>query len=204
MMLNSTITTITTTLDCSDRSSPSKVNFGLSMYVSLTSPPLPLSNISFPRFILLGILCSYLPQHYRIIARRSSEGLSPYFVLLGTTSGTCAFANILTLPASRQDLACCRELDGFDCAAGLLGIAQVGVQWGCFTIMYVCLGLHMKKNRWKVLTILCPTDFSYTSSSSPTPPLSLLPPNPPKPNNRPTVSPSPSSSSASSTSSSPS
>lgn len=87
------------------------------------------------RFILIGILVSYLPQHYRIISRRSSFGLSPYFVLLGTTSGTCAFANILTLPASRKDIACCHEIDGFPCFAGLLGVLQVGVQWSCFTIM---------------------------------------------------------------------
>jgi hypothetical protein len=88
------------------------------------------------RFILIGILVSYLPQHYRIISRRSSFGLSPYFVLLGTTSGTCAFANILTLPASRKDIACCHEINGFPCFAGLLGVLQVGVQWSCFTIMY--------------------------------------------------------------------
>lgn len=79
---------------------------------------------------------SYLPQHYRIINRRSSFGLSPYFVLLGATSGTCAFANILTLPTSRKDIACCHEIDGFPCFAGLLGVLQVGVQWSCFTIMY--------------------------------------------------------------------
>ncbi|KAL6719369.1 hypothetical protein ACLMJK_003608 [Lecanora helva] len=107
----------TTTPHCADRSTPSKFNFALSV------------------LILLGILASYLPQHYRIIARRSSEGLSPYFVLLGATSGACAFANVLTLPASRKDLACCRELSGFACAAGLLGIAQVGVQWACFTVI---------------------------------------------------------------------
>ena len=91
--------------------------------------------MSKPRFILFGILVSYLPQHYRIIARRSSEGISPYFILLGATSGTCAFANILTLPASRADLACCREINGFACFAGLLGIAQIGVQWSCFCFM---------------------------------------------------------------------
>lgn len=87
-------------------------------------------------FILLGILVSYLPQHFRIINRRSSFGLSPYFVLLGTTSGTCAFANILVLPTSRADVACCKEISGFACFAGILGIAQVGVQWSCFTFMY--------------------------------------------------------------------
>lgn len=88
------------------------------------------------RCILIGILLSYLPQHYRILSRRSSFGLSPYFVLLGATSGTCAFANILTLPISREDIACCHEIDGFPCFAGLLGVLQVGVQWSCFTVMY--------------------------------------------------------------------
>lgn len=89
-------------------------------------------NLSLSIFILLGILISYLPQHYRIIHRRTSSGLSPYFVLLGTISGTCAFANILVLPASRADVACCSSVSTFECFAGLLGIAQVGVQWSCF------------------------------------------------------------------------
>ncbi|KAK4098339.1 hypothetical protein N658DRAFT_432214 [Parathielavia hyrcaniae] len=87
--------------------------------------------------IVIGMLISYLPQHARIIKRRTSEGISPYFVLLGTTSGTSAFANILLLPKSRQDVACCKELETFHCIAGLLGIAQLGVQWICFTFIFV-------------------------------------------------------------------
>lgn len=71
----------------------------------------------------------------RIILRRSSYGISPYFVLLGTTSGSCAFANILVLPTSRADMECCHQIDGFPCFAGLLGIAQVGMQWSCFCLM---------------------------------------------------------------------
>jgi hypothetical protein len=86
--------------------------------------------------ILAGIIVSYGSQHYRIIARRSSEGISPYFVLLGTTSGTFAFANILALPTSRATVACCREVSGFGCFAAILGILQVGMQWACFTVMY--------------------------------------------------------------------
>jgi hypothetical protein len=85
--------------------------------------------------ILAGILVSYLPQHARIISLRSSFGISPFFVLLGTTSGTFGFANILVLPRSAQDVACCREISGIACFAGLLGIFQVGVQWLCFSIM---------------------------------------------------------------------
>ena len=83
------------------------------------------------------MLISYLPQHARIIKRRTSEGISPYFVLLGTTSATSAFANILLLPQSRQDVACCKELETFHCVAGLLGIAQLGVQWLSFSVMWV-------------------------------------------------------------------
>jgi len=102
---------------CEELSHPSKANFGISL------------------FILCGILVSYLPQHIRIIRQRSSYGLSPYFVLLGEVSGTCAFANILTLPQSTADLACCKDISGFACFAGLLGMAQVGTQWACFSII---------------------------------------------------------------------
>jgi uncharacterized protein with PQ loop repeat len=100
----------------------------------LSRPSIP--TFALALFIVVGILVSYLPQHLRIIFRRSSEGLSPYFVLLGTTSGTFALVNILTLPQSQEDIACCREISRFACAAGLLGIAQVAVQWGCFSLMY--------------------------------------------------------------------
>ncbi|KAL8381681.1 hypothetical protein RB595_005796 [Gaeumannomyces hyphopodioides] len=87
--------------------------------------------------IVLGMLISYLPQHYRIISRGTSEGISPYFILLGVTSATSGFANILTLPQSRQDVACCKDLDTFHCLAGLLGIAQLGAQWICFAVILV-------------------------------------------------------------------
>ncbi|EXF86364.1 ATP synthase F0 [Colletotrichum fioriniae PJ7] len=85
---------------------------------------------------------SWLPQsddfhHYRIIARGTSEGISPWFVLLGVTSATAGFANILTVPPSRRDIACCSELGTFECAAGLLGIAQLGMQWISFALILV-------------------------------------------------------------------
>lgn len=85
--------------------------------------------------IVVGLLISYLPQMVRIISRGTSEGISPYFILLGTTSATAGFANILLLKESRNDIACCKELETFHCLAGLLGIAQLGVQWICFTFM---------------------------------------------------------------------
>jgi uncharacterized protein with PQ loop repeat len=88
----------------------------------------------FVRIVTIGIFASYLPQHYRIISRRSSEGISPYFVLLGTVSATCAFGNILSMPDSRHAIACCSRNSGLSCFSGLLGIAQIGAQWFCFTV----------------------------------------------------------------------
>lgn len=87
--------------------------------------------------ILIGLFFSYLPQHYRIIKRRTSEGISPYFVLLGTTSATAGFANILTVEPSRAAIGCCKEIDTFECTAGLLGVAQLGVQWLCVGLILV-------------------------------------------------------------------
>ena len=91
------------------------------------------ANFSFSLVLLLGILGSYLPQHYRIISRKSSEGISSFFLLLGVTSGTAAFLNILIL--SRDVLACCKYIGGFNCFAAGLGVAQVGTQWVCFAVM---------------------------------------------------------------------
>lgn len=101
-------------------------------------------NLALSIFLLVGILVSYIPQHYRIIHRRTSEGISPYFVLLGTTSCTSAFANILVL--SRTDVACCKEISAFECFAGLLGITQMGIQWFCFSIMLLLFLIFFPRN----------------------------------------------------------
>lgn len=85
--------------------------------------------------LVLGILASYLPQHHKIFSRRTSEGLSPWWVLLGGLSSIAAIGNILTLPASRADLACCKSIGGGACASALLGVAQIGIQWTCFMVI---------------------------------------------------------------------
>ncbi|KAF8245853.1 hypothetical protein K440DRAFT_554726 [Wilcoxina mikolae CBS 423.85] len=91
-------------------------------------------NLLFSFLILFGILISYLPQHIRIIKRGTSEGISPLFLLLGVTSGTCALLNILVL--SWGVLGCCRKgIGGFNCFAASMGVAQVGTQWACFAII---------------------------------------------------------------------
>lgn len=113
---------------CRDLAHPDLVNFAVSV------------------FIVAGILVSYLPQHYKIIAHRSSRGLSPLFVLLGTVSGTASIANILTLPQSTRDMACCRSIGTFPCAAALLGIVQIGVQWACFFFIMLLFLVFFPRN----------------------------------------------------------
>lgn len=93
------------------------------------------STVVLAAVLVVGILISYLPQHIKIIQNRSSEGLSPWWVLLGGLSSIAAIGNILTLPASRADMNCCREISGGACAAALLGIVQIGCQWACFMFM---------------------------------------------------------------------
>ncbi|KAF2458925.1 hypothetical protein BDY21DRAFT_339288 [Lineolata rhizophorae] len=153
-----------------------KVNFGVSI------------------FILFGILVSYLPQHYRIIARRSSEGLSPYFVLLGTTSGTCAFFNILTLQGSRDAIACCAGAEGgipaFACGAALMGIAQVGVQWACFfVIMLLFLIFYPRDTDIEQLPDRQPDSPSTMRTSLLTPTTSPAPTHPREPHAHPGAKP---------------
>ncbi|KAJ5683304.1 hypothetical protein N7462_006469 [Penicillium macrosclerotiorum] len=110
--------------------------------------------------IVIGILISYLPQHIRIISRRSSFGISPYFVLLGTTSGTSAFANILVFPKTAQDVSCCQEISGLACFASLLGVLQMGTQWLCFFSILLLFVIYFPR-------ATSPTDPVASVSSSP-------------------------------------
>ena len=125
--------------------------------------------------ILVGLLVSYLPQHWRIISRRTSEGISPYFVLLGVTSATASFANIVMLPGSQEDISCCRVLNTFECLAGLLGMAQFAAQFFCFAFMYAflpCLSSDSSPlyyyQAWaaRVVAPSFSTDVAFSSSAS--------------------------------------
>ncbi|KAL2827050.1 hypothetical protein BDW59DRAFT_144595 [Aspergillus cavernicola] len=99
---------------CKHLASPDPINFVLSI------------------LIVFGISFSYLPQLIRIATLKSSFGISPYFVLLGATSATFALANVVSQKQSLQDVACCKDVSGLSCFAGVLGILQVGTQWLSF------------------------------------------------------------------------
>lgn len=76
--------------------------------------------------LCLGIFLSYVPQHVRIVRRRSSEGISPWFLLLGITSGFCALFNILLI--SKNIYSCCKVISAGHCFSASLGILQISAQ----------------------------------------------------------------------------
>ncbi|KAG5716167.1 hypothetical protein E4T56_gene10688 [Termitomyces sp. T112] len=82
-----------------------------------------------------GLIVSYLPQHLRIINQGSSEGLSPWFLLLGSTSSAAGFLNMITM--QWRIVRCCPAFNLGTCVEMTAGIVQLGLQWAMFTIILV-------------------------------------------------------------------
>ncbi|KAM0753335.1 hypothetical protein T439DRAFT_339057 [Meredithblackwellia eburnea MCA 4105] len=85
--------------------------------------------------IIIGLVISYLPQHLRIIVNKTSDGFSPFFLLLGATSSASSLFNILSLQWGQVQ--CCAYLTRGQCIESLLGIGQIFFQWFCFNLMHV-------------------------------------------------------------------
>ncbi|KAL0071163.1 hypothetical protein AAF712_001723 [Marasmius tenuissimus] len=83
----------------------------------------------------LGLIVSYLPQHFRIINNGSSEGLSPLFLLLGTTSATAGMLNMVTMQWGI--VKCCKVLSLGSCIEMTAGVIQLFIQWSMFTLIFV-------------------------------------------------------------------
>ncbi|GJJ68943.1 hypothetical protein EMPS_01289 [Entomortierella parvispora] len=81
------------------------------------------------------MVVSYLPQHLRIIINRTSEGISPWFLLLGCISASSTFLNIVIL--QWRVIMCCKVLNLGPCLESTLGIAQLGVQFVMFGLVFV-------------------------------------------------------------------
>ncbi|KAJ1967418.1 hypothetical protein IWQ62_001870 [Dispira parvispora] len=86
-------------------------------------------------FLCIGTLFSYLPQVIKIIHRRSSEGFSPYFVLLGSVGAFSNVNNIILLQL--HGIMCCRVWEAEECLFHTVGIMQICVQWFMFFSVFV-------------------------------------------------------------------
>ena len=86
----------------------------------------------FGTLICLGIFLTYVPQFYKIISKKTSEGISHYFLLIGAVGASCSLLNAFTFYSDIMF-----ECDGFkDCSVQLLGFYQIGIQFFCFGIFY--------------------------------------------------------------------
>ncbi|KAG8743084.1 hypothetical protein FRC10_000383 [Ceratobasidium sp. 414] len=90
--------------------------------------------------LIIGLILSYLPQHLRIINAKSSEGLSPWYLLLGSTSSAAGFLNVVTLQWGI--IKCCKELSKGACIESVLGVIQVFFQWFMFSAIFVLYLLY--------------------------------------------------------------
>lgn len=86
------------------------------------------ANFVFLVLITFGIFVSYLPQYHRIYAKRTSEGLSRNFLLLGSCSSLFTLTNIILVSSKARQ--CCRSgaLNTFNCVNSQLNLIQIGVQ----------------------------------------------------------------------------
>ncbi|CAK5278264.1 unnamed protein product [Mycena citricolor] len=85
--------------------------------------------------LCIGLVISYLPQHLRIIRTGTSEGLSPWFLLLGSTSSAAGFLNLVTV--QHVQIRCCSVVSIASCMESTAGIVQVGLQWAMFSFVFI-------------------------------------------------------------------
>ncbi|OLL26331.1 hypothetical protein NEOLI_000887 [Neolecta irregularis DAH-3] len=122
---------------------------------AIKTPPLSTSILSI--IIVLGVILSYIPQHYRIILKKSSEGISPWFLLLGITSTSDALINILIL--QYPILKCCQELGPGKCFIATLGIAQIAMGFLMFTIIVVLVTVYPAHEQATLVSLISLVHF---------------------------------------------
>lgn len=105
-------------------------------------------NLVFLLLITLGIFISYLPQYHRIYSKKTSEGLSVNFLLLGSCSSIFTLTNIILVSGRARDCCRTRAINTFNCINSQLNLLQIGVQCTCaiFILIFV---LVLTKNSIK-------------------------------------------------------
>lgn len=95
------------------------------------------TNFIFLVLISIGILISYLPQYKRIYDKRTSEGLSTEFLLLGSSSSLFTLTNIILVSSRARQ--CCYNgaLNTFNCISSQLNLFQISIQCVCAILILV-------------------------------------------------------------------
>jgi len=94
--------------------------------------------------LIVGLIGSYLPQIYKIIASRDSQGFSPWFLMLGSTSGAASMLNIFTM--QWNVLQCCSRIGPLPCLSSIGAIIQLSLQWFLFSTIFVLFLIYYPKH----------------------------------------------------------
>ncbi len=81
-------------------------------------------------FLILGTLVAYSPQLLKIYRSRSSDGFSPWYLMLGALSCTSGFLNIIILQS--PIMRCCTAVPFGQCLYNILGFLQTAAQAAMF------------------------------------------------------------------------
>ena len=95
--------------------------------------------------VTLGTTASYLPQHYKILSKKSSEGLSSWYILLGGISSFSTIANSTLLNLRRFQ--CCQKIPFGNCISGLMRFFQIFFQWSCFFLIILLFLIFFPRNQ---------------------------------------------------------
>ncbi|KNE67862.1 hypothetical protein AMAG_19718 [Allomyces macrogynus ATCC 38327] len=109
------------------------------------------ANFGISLFLLVGIVLSYVPQQLKIVELRSSEGLSPYFLLLGSVSCISTVANVALL--QHDVLKCCDVWSPLTCFENALGLIQVASQAVMFLLILVLFLIYYPVRFKRILRI---------------------------------------------------
>ncbi|CAI5758885.1 unnamed protein product [Candida verbasci] len=96
-----------------------------------------ITNFIFSVLISVGILISYLPQYYRIYIKKTSEGLSTQFLLLGSCSSIFTLTNIILVSSKARKCCSIGALNTFNCINSQLNLFQIGIQCTCAILILV-------------------------------------------------------------------
>ncbi|RLV93083.1 hypothetical protein JA1_002707 [Spathaspora sp. JA1] len=94
-------------------------------------------NLIFSILITFGIVGSYIPQYVRIYHKRTSEGLSTNFLLLGSCSSIFTLTNIILISSIARTCCVSGELNTFNCINSQLNLIQIGLQCTCAILILV-------------------------------------------------------------------
>ncbi|EJD02008.1 uncharacterized protein FOMMEDRAFT_109100 [Fomitiporia mediterranea MF3/22] len=102
--------------------------------------------------LIVGLFASYVPQHFKIINKGSSEGFSPWFLLLGATSSAAGMLNMWTM--QWNVVRCCRYLSTGNCMESFGGIIQVSLQWLLFNVIQILYIIYYPPHlKYKIIDV---------------------------------------------------